>query len=496
MDSEKTTPPPGAEKPGTETETPDFEFHADDNTNGTPPEEAAPHMEQPIQGQAEKEQRERKERDPRYRFFKDRGFKGDPEISYKVEIAKDFHFPDSLEDFEELVKENFDKLTEKQKNQLNNDQPIWETFIGAETLDWLVKNNLRAEFESIPGPKSENLLPKEETERIKERREKRIKSDPALAYLAENGFDGKPEIAYSLEIYGSEGKSEQKSFRNFESLKNFILKNPSLLTSEQKKSLEQGERFFTASYSNSIITWASVLQTSDPKKLKQIDSGLDLLFKKETLKLQNLIQEKEAREAVKNDPYYKFLTEQQITKPVFEYQLAFPLGKGTDAYKSFGTFEELKAFVEKNSQRFSPDQIKNLERGYGHGYNISLKKGKSRGEDLTREVRELAGHAFSRYIETHREDFSLKKPITKERVAPNEGITALEKRLTELDAKIDKLEQTQKSLRSSIKYIKELNQNVPIDSLLLNLETGENERKKLEAEKKEVRLKLDKLISS
>ena len=115
-------------------------------------------------------------------------------------------------------------------------------------------------------PEAQNFTP----EQIEQ---KKIKSDPALGFLREQGFDGVPKIQYSLDVLtakNNKGESlvGQKTFTNYEDLQNFIRNNPDVVA--KKELMDKiGVVPYKIDYDQSVYDWSSKLSPEQSQRLTE-----------------------------------------------------------------------------------------------------------------------------------------------------------------------------------------------------------------------------------
>jgi len=93
--------------------------------------------------------------------------------------------------------------------------------------------------ENIPPQKEEGVnIEKSEKPTAEQIEQEKIASDPVKNFLKEQGFEGDPQIKYSIDIITAENeKGErfpgQRTFSNYEDLQSFVRKNPDVIAKKK-----------------------------------------------------------------------------------------------------------------------------------------------------------------------------------------------------------------------------------------------------------------------
>jgi len=128
--------------------------------------------------------------------------------------------------------------------------------------------------ENIPPKKEEGVnIEKSEKPTAEQIEQEKIASDPVKNFLKEQGFEGDPQIKYSIDIITAENeKGErfpgQRTFSNYEDLQSFVRKNPDVIA--KKEAMEKlGIVRVKIDYDPSVYEWSSKLNPEQSEKLTE-----------------------------------------------------------------------------------------------------------------------------------------------------------------------------------------------------------------------------------
>lgn len=135
--------------------------------------------------------------------------------------------------------------------------------------------------ENIP-PQRREKINAENSEKLaaEQIEQEKIANDPTRIFLKKQGFEGDPQIKYSIDIITAENAKReklpgQKTFSNYEDLQQFVRDNPDAIA--QKKIIEElGIVPFKIDYDPSVYEWSSKLsQEQNQKLLEAFDNFSD-----------------------------------------------------------------------------------------------------------------------------------------------------------------------------------------------------------------------------
>lgn len=117
-------------------------------------------------------------------------------------------------------------------------------------------------------------------EKAKQEHQRKLDSDPTRQNLREEGFQGNPNVFYSMDIISSKNSkgevtTAKQIFDNFEDMKKFIIDNPDSMTQQQKDRMKEGIPPFKTDYDKSIYDWSKTLS---PEQKNQSEINLNNRF--------------------------------------------------------------------------------------------------------------------------------------------------------------------------------------------------------------------------